>query len=368
MTDWTFIRLLRNLSLEDAIENEYIAIVPICDERVQALLEELHSLRCLVNKFKIRFGEKINLSFLIVNSNATIHPAHNGDSDFEPYLGFRNALAICSIIKAWQECLVGKKVLDNKFFYSDYFDLYPYEIRKDKIALIKRMPPYEISDANTSKEFIGQTNPRLVPINKASNFYDKELFNSILNQWGSYYINSIKRDYCKKLFRSLKIAYKAGSIPVTNKYSLQEYDAHIGLWISAFEILADSADDDSISTVSILFKSFKIPIIEKIHKMNYNNKSKSTRKKFEEADNITKWKTPQKIYKLTNISSNDLLYDDDASQSTALLNSSRTLLEFAPLLYKLGLLSYLKIERKENGEEPMFKYNFEKALLKLKKK
>ena len=106
MGNWLFVGLLHNLSLQEPVENKYVAIVPDTEDRAVSLTEASPALRRLVSGFTDQFGRTVSPSLMIFHPKA---PKRLFTQD--PIIGFRNAIAICSIIRAWEEALVRKRNL-----------------------------------------------------------------------------------------------------------------------------------------------------------------------------------------------------------------------------------------------------------------
>jgi len=88
------------------------------------------------------------------------------------------------------------------------------------------------------KKFLGQSSPGIAKAHSKNDFYDKNLFDALLEKWCEYFIKKKQRDWSLiALFRSLEMAYRASAMPFGNQGSLHDYGANISLWVSAFEIL-----------------------------------------------------------------------------------------------------------------------------------
>ena len=70
MSSWKFIFILHNLSIEEPLENEFIAIVPKTDQRVAELIDKKKTLKNLVNRFTYQFKRPVDPAILIVSDDA----------------------------------------------------------------------------------------------------------------------------------------------------------------------------------------------------------------------------------------------------------------------------------------------------------
>jgi hypothetical protein len=166
MPEWNFIALLHNLSLGTAIANDYLAIAPEDDSRCVELIQSSSSLARIVGGFTDQFGRQTSPSLLLARNGSPPSVLKQ-----DAIIGFRNAVALSSIVYAWQEPLVRKLSL-NVLKYSDYFDLYPITLSKDDDVLVIRSP--SILGMDDPNEFVGQVSPELAMSYRVSDEYDNE--------------------------------------------------------------------------------------------------------------------------------------------------------------------------------------------------
>ena len=130
MRSWRHIALLHNLPLQEAVGNELIALAPQSDQR---LLHE-HSqpgFRTFFGRFRDQFGRRVSPSALILRDDVT--------PNLDLLVGFRNALAIATVVQAWMRFLSHGAQLEY-FEFSDYFALYPYTLSKDGQYVVVNSP------------------------------------------------------------------------------------------------------------------------------------------------------------------------------------------------------------------------------------
>ena len=331
MSNWLFVALLHNLSIQEPVENGYVAIVPDTDYRAKSLTETSQARRLLVNGFTDQFGRSVSPSLMIVNSKA---PKRLFTQD--ALIGFRNAIAICSITKAWEEDLV-RKVSLNILKYSNYFDIYPISVGKDGETMIIRSP--SILGMDEPEEFVGQTSPELASNNCVTSFYDAELLRAILLVWEDRFLRrGYKNCRSRVLFRSLEMAYHASTIPFKNSSTIYDYGANIALWISAFEVLASSKTKqiELSDVLDLLGKSklYSSKLNQKIYTINFSQKTKK------------RGSLPKKLYHMLHSARNDFLHGNPVEIRNVFIKSSdkyHPLTSAAPILYKLALRSFLDI-------------------------
>jgi hypothetical protein len=355
MGNWVFVALLHNLSLQEPVENGYMAIVPDTDDRAMSLTEATPALRRLVSGFTDQFGRSVSPSLMIV------HPkAPKRLFAIDAIIGFRNAIAICSIIKAWEEALVRKQSL-NVLKYSNYFDLYPISVGKDGDVMIIRSP--SILGMDEPEDFVGQISPELSSSFSVTSFYDSELLKAILLVWEGRFLRSRVRDWRSLvLFRSLEMAFHASTIPFENSSTIYDYGAKIALWVSAFEVLAslETRQTKLSDVLDLLGKS-------KLYARNLRQKRYTIKfsQKTEKRGSL-----PKKLYNMLHLARHDFLHGNPVKVYNLFINGSikyHPLTSAAPILYKLALQSFLDIPKLANlGDYDMTGFvnvrNFEEAI------
>jgi hypothetical protein len=223
---WRFIGLLHNLPLESPVDTANMAMVPLTDARLAPYMSD-DNFRHFVTSFRDQFGRKRRASALLARGAVRRKP--------EAVLAFRNALAIASVIRAWDRFLGAERQLEA-LKYSGYFDLYPYYLSSDYTSLVVNSA--SLFGVDQTDEFNGQTTPELAPAILRKDFYDEALFEALMERWRRRHLRSSRgSSEDESLFRSLEMAYRAARIPGDNRGSLDDYGANLALWCSALEIL-----------------------------------------------------------------------------------------------------------------------------------
>jgi hypothetical protein len=357
MGNWLFVGLLHNLSLQEPVENKYVAIVPDTDTRAVSLVEASPALRRLVSGFTDQFGRSTSPSLMIVHPKV---PKRILTQD--ALIGFRNAVAICSIVKAWEEELVRKLSL-NVLKYSNYFDLHPISVGKDGDELIIRSP--SILGIDEPEDFIGQTSPGLASHHRETAFYDVGLLEAILFVWEDRFLRHGVRDWHSHvLFRSLEMAFHASTIPFENTSTIYDYGVKIALWVSAFELLASSKTKQiKLSDILDLLGNSKLytsNLNKKLYTINFSDKNRK------------RGSLPKKLYHMLHLVRHDFLHGNPVKLCNIFINGStkyHPLTSAAPILYKLALRSFLnipKLPKLSDYENDMIGFvnvrNFEEAI------
>jgi hypothetical protein len=355
MSTWSFVAVLHNLSLEEPVENDYLAIVPEADSRATELIERNSTIRQLVTGFTDQFGRPASPSLFLVHPEA---PPELLDQD--ALISFRNSLAICSITYALQKSLVQQLSL-NVLRYSDYFNIYPITVGRDENVLIIRSPA--ILGMDEPDEFVGQISPELASSYRVSGFYDSELLSAIFDVWRGRFVDRNLNDWRSRvLFRSLEMAYHAASIPFENSSSIYDYGAKVALWVSAFEVLLrPETEKASLSRVLEFLAGMQLYSRGLKHRrytlaFSQRNRSRGT--------------LSQKLYLSMHNARNAFLHGNPVGVEDLFVNRHTEhypLTTCAPILYKQALQSFLNLHRLEDiSSYSMEMYadirNFEEAI------
>ena len=228
---WSIFFLLPNMSLREPVGNDYIAILPHDDLVIRRICCSSPTAKVLIEGFEDQFRRKAYPAILVIHSAAP-----DTVRDIEAIVGYRNAFALSTIIKAYEHRLVNTFVAFP--LYSDYFDLYPITISRDGNAFITSSPSVLGYDDETDK-FRGQTSPNLAGSESFSATPDNSIFKLLEKAWERRFVKARFGEWpTRALFRSLEMAYQASSLPVKNHSTIYDYGANASLWVSAFEILS----------------------------------------------------------------------------------------------------------------------------------
>ena len=150
---WSVFFVLPNITMCQPVGNEHVSIVPNSDSRVEQSISTNPFAKALVGIFEDQFGRKIYPIALIVNDDAPDYLRN-----IDALTGFRNALAISTIIKGHEYSLTDSFVAYP--LYSDFFDFYPLTVSRDNDGFIKRTPSVLGID-DEHDEFRTQISPTL---------------------------------------------------------------------------------------------------------------------------------------------------------------------------------------------------------------
>ncbi len=325
--NWQIIFLLPNLCLPKAIGNDAIAIVPCSDQRVVEIISASSIARHLVESFEDQFGKRVSPALLLTRSDLP-----DSVRSIDAMVGFRNILALSTIIKGYEHGLTCSFV--SCPLYSDYFDFYPIAISRNNQALIIDSPSV-LGFNDRYQYFKGQTAPGLAsPGNVASPAGD--LFAQLEKVWIRRFVSKKLGEWrTRALFRSLEMAYHATAMSSKNHSTLYDFGTSASLWVSAFEILSHprSGKADLLSVLQLLGKYnwAEKRVARKAYRVKYRN-------------HVHKVNLVQKLYKQLYEARNDFLHGNPVRSRQ--LHPFRdeqveTITRFAPLIYKVLLLSFL---------------------------
>jgi len=325
---WAIFFILPDITLNKPVGNEHISIAPHDDSRVYKDIAKSPFAKSLVRNFEDQFGGQVHPSLLIINDNAP-----DSIKGIESIVGFRNAFALSTIIRGHEHSLRNTFVAYP--LYSDYFDFYPITISKNDDGFITSSPSV-LGFEDDYKQFRGQTSPGLAGIGSLSAKPDDQLFNLIERVWERRFIRGRVNEWSTRtLFRSLEMAYQATTMPYKNHSTIYDYGSSASLWVSAFEIISHPRQGSAnlLSVLDLLGRyDWQDKVIKKkVYKTRYKGRDQRI--------NLV-----QKLYKELYDTRNDFLHGNPVrlNRLHPFKNKKiQPITRFAPLIYKVVLLSFL---------------------------
>lgn len=225
---FSLVCVLHNIEIDSPFEIGPFALVPRNDPRMRSILSRSPTARALFENLTDQFGQARRPTGLIMPSSMQkVDPAH--------LIAFRNVFAISCLMNARQFAAVSQSAFQPMF--SDSFDLYPLSPSVDDQSFIIHTPALS-GIARSPDKLQAQTSPGL----PTGGFYEPQSDPDVCRDltWMFERLLSRKRPRRSEriLFRSLEMAYQALAMPSANLSSLHDHGTRIGLWVSAFEILA----------------------------------------------------------------------------------------------------------------------------------
>jgi hypothetical protein len=357
MVSWQFAGVLPNLSLDQAVEHEYVALVPCSDERL-GTIDQKPLVSRLIDNFSDQFGRKVRPSVLLLRTDAPA--AHR----FDAKIAFRNAVAANVISFGWQYRIRKGNTLNP--LWSDYFQIYP--IHPGPSGMFKVQSP-AVTGFDFSDEFKGQTSPLIGSPGDLDTRRDSHLHKLLMKAWSGAFVQGRAHQWRYRcLFRSLQIVQQATCIPVENLSSLFDFGSRLSLWVSSFEVLSHPyRQNANLQTVLDLLS-------------NAAYESAALRGK---RYTVTNRKPPikvtlaQKLYSEMYQARNHFLHGNHVPKRGLFggvgKNGNYPLFAYAPLLYRVALITYLRqMFRSRHFDAPLahasIEDDFDNALLTAKQR
>ena len=325
--NWLIAYLMPNLQICHSFENDKIAIVMDKDLRVQTICTSNKYWKHLVNNFEDQFRKKVKPGLLLIREDATSNICE------EAIIGFRNIFAISCIVKAHEHSMTSTLCINT--LYSDNFDFYPISVGKNNDCFITSSPDILKYD-DEYRKFRGQTSPNLASSPFRFADPDKQLISLLKKSWNRHYIKKGSQGWkMTSLFRSLEIAYQASMLPFKNQSTIYDFGSSASLWVSALEVLSHPRNGHANLD----------KVLSLLGKYDWKNKDlKAKRYKVVFRRKISRVNLVQKLYKELYDTRNDFLHGNPVRLSRLFPFNNKNvpyITRFAPLIYKVGLLSYL---------------------------
>lgn len=228
-SEWCLGFAMPNLLLPGHFEFGDLAIVSGLDKRVEAITNENHAARVLMNGFTYKWNPECRPS-------AMIFKRENHFSDlWGAMVDARNIVAVLASCFGWIKS-IGQL---NRHVYrdTDHFDFFPLRPRVDGRYLDCIGPEVNRSMAALD-EFKGFTHPYLF-VHPCLRFeIDDWMFTIFFNVWSRIHISGKGTRSDRRLMRALSVAYEACKVPLGMENFLHDHGRHCALWVSAFESLA----------------------------------------------------------------------------------------------------------------------------------
>jgi hypothetical protein len=322
MSEWIPVFLLPNLRIAHDIAVDELAIVPFDDERVRGYVREFPEFGRFCRKFTDPFGVRIAPGVLLLRQTAP-----NIYRSMEAVSSFRDLIALSVIpLQRAKHIIHGSS---HNIQYSDYFDFYPWTYSEHHHHLVCNTPA--LVGLHEVSAFKGQSSPILSALEFNHMDVDVPLLKSLLERWRIRYGTKKPTWADQALFRSLNMAVAA--MPAGADLTNFALGRNIGLWVSAFEILAHTGED-KVGLWDVYNKLGEAPWRGKKtkRKLFMPHKSKSKR-------NLGCWIYGE-IYRVRN----DFLHGNAVDAKNLIVKrSKRNLFGYAPILYRMALTGFLKL-------------------------
>lgn len=335
MDEWVVVAVLPNISVGDAVEGEIIALVSSDDPRILALREAHPNLGQFLERFTDAFGKRIEPAVLILKRDAP-----RSVFTVEALASFRDAIALSVV--PYSRALEIRYDRNHQISYANSFWFYPWNLDKNYDSMIGQT--LAILATHQVSKFQGQSNPEIFPMRLARSGIDAPLLTALLKRWRKRYVSQRPKWADVALFRSLNMANQAALLPAGSDVTIFDIGRSLALWVSAFEILAHPKTSYSgLGTVYALLE--KVPWESRRSKRRYKCHEVGGKK----GPSGTK-QTPRRplacwIYGELYKARNNFLHGNPVTgRSLSVKGSQHSLFQFAALLYRMALTSFLKLE------------------------
>jgi hypothetical protein len=163
-------------------------------------------------------------------------------SGIEQASGFRDAVALSCVCKARALKLVYPH--SRYFQFSSWFDFHPWITSINYVGIVGNSPAFQ--DSNIATNFHGHADANVPHTQVSARDADSSLLAALLGSWDRRFISHPDAWGSIALFRSLNMAYAASQLPSGPDMTHYALGRSVGLWISAFEILAHPGENGDV--------------------------------------------------------------------------------------------------------------------------
>lgn len=323
MNGWLPIFVLPNVDLRGTIDCDVAALVPVRDERIQALCKAHRQFDRFLAKFRNQFKEQIWPAVIILRSNATASYLTP-----EAMAGFRDL--ICLSVVPYKRGISLKYDRRNELCFANTFAIYPWMTDKKFEDLISLTPA--VRAIHLVKEFMGQSSAELPVTSVGDGDFDRSLLTALLERWVKRYSGESVEWADLALFRSLNMANQAALTPGATESTFYDVGRTIALWISALEILAHPGTRQSgRDTVYALLERVEW-ILPELASPDFEVGKKQQKRV------LACW-ICSALYDLRN----DFLHGNAVSSDKLFSQTKRPMTHYAACVYRLALTSFLPV-------------------------
>ena len=333
---WMPVWALPNITLDEAVNHEWIALAPASDPRVQELTESQPNFRTFMGQFRNSHGDPIEPALVIQRDDA---PECAGTS--EAIASFRDAVVAATVPWARTQNIVNRSH-HGLVAYSNFFWVYPWMIDREYRYIIALTPA--ITALHEVDALHGQSSPEVSPTDLARRRLDEPLLQELLRRWQARYGTPRPKWNNVALFRSLNMANQACLIPGGRDVVMHDYGRVTGLWVAAFEILVHPGGNGEANKRKVFELLERTPWRDKRYGYRrFQTGSRRTKVR----KNLACW-----LYEQLCKCRNDFLHGNQVNlKSLFLPGSERLISDHAATLYRLALTAFLDLTWKEAPPE-----------------
>jgi hypothetical protein len=317
------VRVMPNVTLDEAIEASHAALVPCGDRRLSAIANRRPALKTFLAAFRDEFGTPVLPTVAMIREDAP--------DDVRTDIavgGFRDAVCVSAIVAGWS-----MKSATATIIHSDAFDVYPWFLGPhDHLGAVT---PAMVGIHNVEK-LQGQSAPALG--RRLLSDMDRPLLDALLARWRCCFVETDYSEKNLRLFRSLEMARAASKMPGGSDATQYDIGRVVALWVSAFEILAhDGRRADFGRVLSLLDRVQWLREPLKVQDRRVGSKRQPI-----------KTNLAGVIYERLYHARNAFLHGDPISDETLTVEKCRKRVHvFAPSLFRLALAGFLNLQSSE---------------------
>ena len=329
---WIPVWALPNISLDEPVNGEWIALAPVSDPRVQGLMVSHRNFRTFMGRFRNSHGDPIEPALIIRKGEAP-----EGVATREAIASFRDAVVAATV--PWARTLnVVNQSCPGLVAYSNFFWVNPWMIDRHYQYMVALTPA--IGALHDVDALHGQSSPEVSPTGLLRQNLDEPMLQELLRRWEARFGTSQPTWKDLALFRSLNMANQACLIPGGQDVVMYDFGRITGLWIAAFEILVHPGGNG---------KANKLKVFELLEGIPWMDRTCGHRRflvwgqRARVRKNLACWLYEQ-IYKCRN----NFFHGNQVNRRSLLLpKSNRFMAEHAATLYRLTLSAFLDLTWKE---------------------
>lgn len=200
------------------------------DRRYKDLKARNPVLKQYLDSFRTPFGKEVNPSIIVRDKSLP-------KVDASHLCAFRNAIAIGGVIGSRAMSCIQNQT--TGYYCTDLFDFHPVSVSSDGKDLIGKTP-FETSGWLQVDNFVGQTTLSVIHPELIRAADDKELVLALLDVVEKKTRTSDEQSFKTQVVRSMQMVFYALRSPLANLGEPVDFGVQTALWVSAFEILANS--------------------------------------------------------------------------------------------------------------------------------
>lgn len=329
MSMWAPGYILPNISVEEPFESSHYALVSCDEPRAIAIRRAYPEFDTFIRRFHDELGHQVAPAVLFVFEG---EPELIG---IEQASGFRDAVAISCVCKARALRLVYPH--NRCFQFSSWFDFHPWITSTNYAGIVGSSPAFR--DSNIANNFHGHQDAGVPHAQVSVSDADGSLLPALLGAWERRFVSHPNAWRSIALFRSLNMAYAASQLPSGPDMTHYALGRSVGLWISAFEILAHPGQDGDVGYQNIYAL---------LHDVEWRDKDLTAKsyeayagKKKTALNTLPCW-----IYGELFHARNDFLHGKPVALDRLVVQSSgQNLYNFAAPLYRACLTAFLGLKK-----------------------